>query len=127
MTTTPAPNTSGSLDWTTIGRLRTLAAETMPELFGEILETFRDDAVKYLAAIQDAMAQNDPVTLGRTAHALKGAGLNTGALTLAGLSARIETAAEAGGLAMVPPLLAQLESEIHRVRADIELELAHAA
>ncbi len=124
MNTTPETKSPGSLDRATIDQLRSLAEQTTPALFAEILSTLRDDVLKYLAAMHMAVTQNNAVALGRSAHALKGAGLNTGALVLAGLSARLESTAGAGSLAEAPALLAQLESEIQRVRADIDLELA---
>jgi PAS domain S-box-containing protein len=114
---------SGALDWAALDRLRTLAQQTTPTLFARVLDAFRTDAAKYLGVLEDAAARNDRVSLQRTAHALKGASLNVGATTMAEVSRRIETMEEAGGLADIAPLLAQLESEFQRVKAEIESEL----
>ena len=111
------------LDRAALEKLRTLAQATTPALFAQVLEAFRTDAATYLAALQDAAARNDRVSLRRTGHALKGASLNAGATAMAEISRRIETADEAGGGVDVAPLLVQLESEFHAVQAGIAWEL----
>ncbi|HSI64737.1 MAG TPA: Hpt domain-containing protein [Candidatus Saccharimonadia bacterium] len=121
------PSSNGSLDRETIARLRTLAQETDPTLFAEIMNTYLGDLGKYYGAIHQALAQNDAAMVERNAHAMKGASMNTGALALGQLSAHIEEAAEAGNLAAVPPMLAEVEGEIRRVQADIALELSAMA
>jgi HPt (histidine-containing phosphotransfer) domain-containing protein len=118
---------STSLDSETLARLRSLAQDVDPALFTEILSTFRDDLAKYLVEVQQAIAVEDMAALRRHAHAIKGASMNTGALKLGGISACLESAAEEGGPNQISSLLAQLEREIHRVNADIGLELSAAA
>ena len=114
---------SAALDRAVLEKLRTLSRATTPALFARVVEAFRTDAAKYLVALEDAAARDDRVSLGRTAHALKGASLNVGATTMAHLSRQLETVEEAGGLTAVPSLLAQLESEFQRVQAELEREL----
>ncbi len=124
--TSPVP-LHAPFDPEAIERLRTLARETDPSLFGEILSTFREDVASYLTTLRQALFEQDSKTLEYTAHAMKGASMNTGAMALAGLSAKVEDAAEAGGLSLVPSLLVEMEQEIKRVQADIALELSAAA
>lgn len=88
---------------------------------------FRDDAAKYLTAIRQALQENDATALQRSAHALKGASMNTGALALGALGARLESAAEGGDLGGAAPVVTELEAEIQRVNADIALELSASA
>jgi HPt (histidine-containing phosphotransfer) domain-containing protein len=107
-------------------RLRDLARDIDPGLFAEILATFRDDVAKYLTGIQRALDEKDAGGAKRNAHAMKGASLNTGALTLMGLSAQMETAAEAGDDPAMRTLLPELEAEAQRVQAEIRLELSAA-
>jgi HPt (histidine-containing phosphotransfer) domain-containing protein len=116
-----------SLDPEVIASLRDLTRDVGPELFTEILATFRDDLSKYVSGIQQGLRQSDACAVKDNAHAMKGASVNTGALALGGISARVEAAAESGDLATVSGLLAELEAEIDRVRADIALELLGAA
>lgn len=118
---------TGALDRDAVARLRDLARDVDPAIFAEILTTFRDDAQKYLSAIQQALAANDAGAVERSAHAMKGASMNTGALTLGGLSARMEDAAKARNATVVGALLLEMQAEINRVNADIALELSAAA
>src|SRR3954467_14211723 len=115
---------SASLDQQVMARLRSLAQDTDPALFGEILNTYTRDVDKYFGAIQQALLQNDAVTLERNAHALKGASINTGALGVSRVSAAIESAAGSESLASIEPLIKELANEIRRVRDDIALELS---
>lgn len=124
--TTAAPLPS-SLDREAIHRLRTLARETDPALFSEIMSMFLEDLAKYLAALHSAIAERDVTALEHIAHAMKGASMNIGATGLAGISAKMENAAGAGGLTIISPLLLDLEAEVRRVQADIALELSAAA
>jgi two-component system, sensor histidine kinase and response regulator len=125
-----APGTrpsSASLDAKILARLRSLAQDTDPMLYGEILRTYSRDVETYFAALQKALAENDAGTLERNAHALKGASINTGAVALAGISGRVEGAAGSADLAAMPSLFKELEDEIRRVQDDIGLELSAAA
>jgi HPt (histidine-containing phosphotransfer) domain-containing protein len=124
-----SPNTAPrrSLDPEALARLRELSRDVDPGLFNEILTAFRDDLGKYLTAMQFAVAGKNAEALERSAHAMKGASMNTGALALGALSARIEEAAANGGLAVASILLAELAAEIQRVQADIALELSAPA
>lgn len=118
---------SGALDRDAVARLRDLARDVDPALFTEILTTFRDDVQKYFSAIQQALSANDSGAVERGAHAMKGASLNTGALALGDLSARMEEAAKARNATVVGALLLEVQAEINRVNADIALELSAMA
>jgi two-component system, sensor histidine kinase and response regulator len=118
---------SASLDAQTLARLRSLAQDTDPTLFAEILGTYSRDVEKYLAALQKALGENDAATIEHNAHALKGASINTGALALAGISGLVEAAAGRAELTALPTLFKELEDEIRRVQNDIGLELSASA
>ena len=64
--------------------------------FPRILGYFAEDGVKSVQAIEDAVAQRDPVGLVRPAHTLKGEALQFGAEALGYAAEHIETAARAG-------------------------------
>ncbi len=127
MNSPTAPPGAASLDGEVLARLRSLAQDTDPGLFSEILSTFRDDLSRYIVSIRDALQQRDVASLKHHAHSMKGACLNTGALSLAGISARLEDAALTGNFALVPHLLPGLEGEVLRVQAHITQELMTAA
>jgi HPt (histidine-containing phosphotransfer) domain-containing protein len=115
------------LDPETVARIRELSKDVDPALFTEVLTTFRDDLGKYLTAMQFAIAGKNAEALERSAHAMKGASLNTGALALGALSARMEEIAAKGGLTVASILMAELAAEIQRVQEDIRLELSASA
>jgi HPt (histidine-containing phosphotransfer) domain-containing protein len=109
-----------------MARLRELARDVDTSLFAEILATFRDDLEKYAAGMKRAFLAGDAEGLKREAHAMKGASMNTGAIGLGLLSSRMEEAAAAVDAPVICSLLPELEAEIHRVQADIALELSAA-
>lgn len=116
-----------ALDRETLARLRMLAQETDPSLFADILQTYYNDAAQYIVGMRTAIMQGDVSSLKHHAHAMKGASMNTGALFLAGISARMEDAALTGNYVVVPGLMAGIEGEFQRVASDIALELSAAA
>ncbi len=118
-----APAAADAIDRAVLERLRTLAQATAPALFAQVVDAFLADATAHIAALKDAAARHDRVSLERKAHALRGASLNIGATTMARVNRQLEAVDEAGGWEAVPSLLAQLESELQRVRAEIEPEL----
>jgi HPt (histidine-containing phosphotransfer) domain-containing protein len=122
-----APVHDAPLDRETLERLRTLAQETDPSLFADILQTFCNDVAQYLVAMRQAISQGDVVSLKHQAHAIKGASMNTGALSLARISASMEDAALTGNHGAVPGLLVGLEHEFQRVAAGIAQEISAAA
>jgi len=74
------------------------------EHFARILSYFAEDGVKSVQAIEDAVAQRDPVGLVRPAHTLKGESLQFGAEALGYAAEKIEMAARAGVEAHAFPL-----------------------
>ncbi|MFA5907777.1 MAG: response regulator [Vicinamibacterales bacterium] len=119
----PAPPPRDALDPAVIEQLRTLAQQTTPSLFGRVMQAFLEDAPKYLTDLRASAGRQDPVALGRAAHALKGASLNVGAATMAPICGRLEAAGCAEDLADVTPLLVRLDSEFQRVQTEIAREL----
>jgi signal transduction histidine kinase/DNA-binding response OmpR family regulator len=118
-----APAAADAIDREVLERLKALAQATAPALFAQVVDAFLADATAHVAALKDAAARRDRVSLERKAHALRGASLNIGARSMAQLNREIETMDETGGWEAVPSLLANLEAEFQRVRAEIEREL----
>ena len=83
-------NATGHIvDWAVFGQARAeLGAD-----FVRILGYFREDGVKSVAAIEDAMRARSAVALVRPAHTLKGESLQFGAEPLASLAEQIELVA----------------------------------
>jgi len=83
-------NATGHIvDWAVFGRARTeLGAD-----FVRILGYFREDGIKSLTEIEEAMRARSAVALVRPAHTLKGESLQFGAEPLALLAEQIELVA----------------------------------
>lgn len=123
-----SPNQSHhSLDRETLARLRALAQDTDPGLYRELLSTFATDLMSYLTAIRNAVAVGDVAGLQQHVHAMKGASMNTGALSLGRMCAAVEDATEARNYTAVPAMLVEVEGEAAKVQADIALELSSGA
>lgn len=77
------------VDWTVFGQARAeLGAD-----FVRILGYYREDGVKSVAAIEEAMRSRNAVALVRPAHTLKGDSLQFGAEVLGALAEHIEMTA----------------------------------
>ncbi|MBI3651647.1 MAG: response regulator [Acidobacteria bacterium] len=117
---------NGALDRATIAQLRGLAQRGNTTLFARILESYQSDAGKYLATLRTAIAENEVAGAGRAAHALKGASLTAGALTVANLCRQLEALITTNSLSEATALLIKLEVELQRVYAEIAQELQAA-
>ena len=77
------------VNWATFGQVRAeLGAD-----FVRILGYFREDGVKSVSAIEEAMRERSAAALVRPAHTLKGESLQFGAEPLGALAERIEMVA----------------------------------
>ena len=86
-------------------------------LLEQLLEEFMADVVQQLAAIGQALAEEDAPAVRRTAHALKGAAANVSAGALSAAAARIEDQAAAGDLSSSTELTDDLRRELGRLQA----------
>ncbi|MDQ3039988.1 MAG: response regulator, partial [Pseudomonadota bacterium] len=123
---TSAP--TAALDADVIARLRALALATDPSLLEQIFASFQRDGAARIVALHEAAQSADAVALHTVAHAMKGASVNIGALTLADLAGQLESAGDAGRLADAAALIAELEVEFVRVASEIgaiEADVAH--
>lgn len=111
-----------ALDTRVLAQLRRLAEASDPGLLAQIFSSFMQDGSARLAAIRAAAGAGDLDTLRRTAHALKGASVNVGAVTLARIAEQLEACSDAGE--ELDKLLGQLDKEFERTRTTIRaLEL----
>jgi CheY-like chemotaxis protein len=86
------------------------------QLLGERLGTFLQDGPGHLQAIRDAVAGADAPALVRAAHTMNGSLRVLGAAAATALVGPLEALGRAGRLEGAAALLAQLESELERVR-----------
>src|SRR5262249_24512685 len=75
------------------------------DLLGLLVREYLDDGSRLLAALREAVAEGDPHQVERTAHTLKGASANLGAVRLTRVASRVEALGRAGALGTLPRLL----------------------
>jgi CheY-like chemotaxis protein len=84
------------------------------ELLGEIIGLFKEDSVRQIAAIRDAIDEKQSDLLRRAAHNLKGTCGNLGAHEAAATALELEELAAAGDFSGAQQSLRSLEEQIQR-------------
>jgi CheY-like chemotaxis protein len=114
----PEPATGTTTDSGATGALDRVAlldrVEGDMELLGDIIELFKEDSVRQITAIREAIDKKQPDTLRRAAHTLKGTCGNLGAVEAAATALELEKLAAAGDLSHAPEILRSLEEQIQR-------------
>jgi len=90
-----------------------------PEFERELVETFITSGDQCLAEIVSALDASDLDTIGKRAHALKGASANIHAHTLSAAASSLEHAARANALSEVDALVRQLGERLRAVNAQL--------
>ena len=85
----------------------------------ELIDTYLEDALVQLAAMDDAAATGDAAALVRPAHSLKSNSDNVGAVALTVLCRALETDARAGDVADAAERVAAIRREFDAVRAGL--------
>jgi HPt (histidine-containing phosphotransfer) domain-containing protein len=85
----------------------------------ELIDTYLEDAVVQLAAMDDAAATGDAAALVRPAHSLKSNSDNVGAVALTVLCRALETDARGGEAADAAERVAAIRREFEAVRAGL--------
>jgi CheY-like chemotaxis protein len=85
----------------------------------ELLETFVTSGDKCLAEIVAALEISDLDTIGKRAHALKGASANIHAHTLCAAATNLENAARTNSVQQIDALVRQLSERLHAVNAQL--------
>jgi HPt (histidine-containing phosphotransfer) domain-containing protein len=114
---------SPAIDPEAIEQLRFLEDEDQPNVVAELVNLFIEHAPPKIAAIRDAIAQQDATAVRRAAHSLKGSSANVGARGMQHVCERLEQDAASGSLEGAPALLAQLEEESVVVADALRAEL----
>jgi HPt (histidine-containing phosphotransfer) domain-containing protein len=114
------------LDPVCLAGLRDLREPGQPDPLIELVDLFNRNAASCLEQIQSGFAAQNVKTTAHAAHGLKGSASNLGALRLAGICGEIEQQAKAGNWEPLGPLVAQLSSELLRVRESLQAELQTA-
>lgn len=109
-----------------IEELKELVDEDDPDFLIELLEDYMDNSEENLKAIRYAIQAKDTVTVVRTAHSLKGASSNIGAVNMTELSGQLEHLGRGKTLEGAVELIDQLEGEFVEVKCELEKETARA-
>jgi HPt (histidine-containing phosphotransfer) domain-containing protein len=85
----------------------------------ELIETFVSSGDQRLAEILSALRASDLATIGKRAHALKGASANIHASGLAAAASSLESAARANSVAEIDCLVQELSARLRAVNAEL--------
>lgn len=98
--------------------------DSLGEAYVPMLECFLADAPDYLDAIETAVSEADTDRLAAVAHSLKGSARNFGADVLGEMCRRLEDCGRRGNIEAASPELSAVREAYHRVRAQLQAELA---
>jgi HPt (histidine-containing phosphotransfer) domain-containing protein len=82
----------------------------------DLVDTYLEDAIEQLAALDAAIGRGDPAALTRPAHSLKSSSLNVGALDLGKVSLELEERGRAGQLDGAAQRVADARRQFEAVR-----------
>jgi len=120
----PTPEISNVvLDPVCIAGLKELREPGQPDPLVELIELFGRESETCVQKIEQALAQHDAQTTSRCAHSLKGSANNLGAHRLGAVCAAMELNAKNDEWAPLPGQLAELKSELARVRESLQAEI----
>jgi len=106
---------SPALDPAVLAELRQFQGEGEPDIVQELAEAFQFETPSLLEALHVAVREEQPESLKRAAHNLKGSSSNLGARTMATLSSELESLGKKGTVDGAVELVAELEQEYQRV------------
>lgn len=113
-----------ALDPHVLDTLRRLTPPGEPDVLGQVLRLFLDEAPRRLERLRSAVAEGNAAEFQRVAHSLKGAAGNIGADALHDAARRADELGQAGRLDSAAPLVTELEQRLSNVVAEIERLLA---
>ena len=116
------PATLGQQSCVDLSVLDSLAAmaDDGDEFVARLIGTFVSDTTSRLVALHVALDSQDPASIERTGHALKGSSGNMGATGMAALGAALQGAGHEQDLAGASALIDDMEAEFERVRGVLE-------
>ncbi|MCG6966282.1 MAG: EAL domain-containing protein [Chromatiaceae bacterium] len=106
---TQAEKSPAGLDASAIAQLRRLGSKRGQDVLARLARLFLDNAAQLTAALREAASRQDIQAVAQSAHVLKSASANLGALVLSRHCAAIERAARAGQIEQFDTLLREFE------------------
>jgi two-component system, sensor histidine kinase and response regulator len=108
------------VDVSSLLQLRALQRPGQPDMVGRIVGRFLEETDERIARLQTAVGADDPHSLERAAHALKGISGTVGAHELRELALQLEQLGHAGHTRGAAELLSALERAYARARPTFE-------
>ena len=109
-----------------IEELKELVDDDDPDFLIELLEDYMNNSEENLKVIRYAIQAKDTMTVVRTAHTLKGASSNIGAVNMTELSKQLEHLGREEILEGAVELIDRLDVEFVEVKSELEKELCGA-
>lgn len=113
--TSPPQSEDAVLDPKVLHQLLELQSSGTPDLVQRVIRTYLDSSEDLVATMSQAVQEADHDGIRKTAHALKSASANVGALQFAELCKKLEAAGQAQDLATASELWEQFQPEYKRV------------
>lgn len=107
-----------------IEELKELIDDDDPDFFIELLKDYMNNSEENLKAIRYAIQAKDTATVVKTAHILKGASSNIGAVNMTELSKQLEHLGREEILEGAVELIDRLDVELVEVKSELEKETA---
>ena len=113
------PNPSSALSTEVLARLRALEEATEPSLVSQIFTSFLKDGAERIGVLRTSLEVSDTELLRKTAHALRGASGNVGAMHMADIAQQLEALGKSSSMNGAVALIEQIEAEFGWVKAEI--------
>jgi HPt (histidine-containing phosphotransfer) domain-containing protein len=118
----PPPEAEGPLlDPAALDNIRSIDEDG--SVLAEVIQMYLDEAPPHLANLQAALAAGKATELGVTAHAMKSASFNVGAMALGETCRRLERLGKTGDLTGAAELVASIERQYALVEPALRVEL----
>jgi len=113
-----------SIDYGVLESLKELVDDDDPEFVVELLQEYLENTETDIKTLQIAAHANDAVTLAKTAHSLKGASGNVGAIRVAAMAKELESLGKNNATSEAITVIDELRQEFKIVRDEFQTEIA---
>jgi HPt (histidine-containing phosphotransfer) domain-containing protein len=103
-----------AVDLTVLAGYEKIQIDEEPDFIVELIDLYRADAPRRLAAMQDALVKENWLTVKQEAHGLRGSSASLGIFVVAEICDEIEGIESAEPFASLAPLLVRLELALQR-------------